>query len=391
MKIFTLVIFLVFVLVNSNQLKAEWTKTWNVPVYKIYNLNSNIFALTSYGLQKSTDKGASWTNVHNGLPNSAVISMGYFNGNYFVGTYANGLFKSTDNGLSWTTCNLVGDAQTIKIHNGKMYVGYNCFNEGELIRGIWVTSNGTDFTLFSDEIPSYQQQIKCVWQIDFKDNHLFNASESGIFRANVNGGNWENLFEGKDISCYIDSRNLFIINNTIFWSTSGCILKSTNDGQSWDQISYSAAWEVFSTDNKTFIKTHKLQYTSDEGVTWNDFSEDFPETLNIDNYCIGYIDNKILIGTPSGLYSKPINSADVSDEYFSNSNNMISYDVLSNTIQINNARNDYTIEIYNYLGESINKYNSISNISLDDYKSGIYFVKYSDYKDSFIKQINVCK
>ena len=54
-------------------------------------------------MYRSTNQGASWTAVNNGIPaNTTVNVFANANCNIFAGTYPNGFFVSSNNGNSWT-------------------------------------------------------------------------------------------------------------------------------------------------------------------------------------------------------------------------------------------------------------------------------------------------
>ncbi|MBK9637744.1 MAG: hypothetical protein IPO63_07950 [Bacteroidetes bacterium] len=54
---------------------------------------------------KSTNNGASWTEVNTGLSHSSIQSLAINNTNIFAGTASNGVFLSQNNGLSWNAVN----------------------------------------------------------------------------------------------------------------------------------------------------------------------------------------------------------------------------------------------------------------------------------------------
>ncbi len=53
----------------------------------------------------STNNGASWTEVNNGLTNTNVFAFAVSGTNLFAGTLGGGVFLSTNNGTSWTAVN----------------------------------------------------------------------------------------------------------------------------------------------------------------------------------------------------------------------------------------------------------------------------------------------
>jgi photosystem II stability/assembly factor-like uncharacterized protein len=68
------------------------------------NGNTNIFAGTSFGLYRSTDKGVSWTLLTNGFANSFISALAVSDSNIFAAT-GTGVYLSTNNGTSWVPVN----------------------------------------------------------------------------------------------------------------------------------------------------------------------------------------------------------------------------------------------------------------------------------------------
>ncbi|MBE0571425.1 MAG: hypothetical protein IH618_07765, partial [Ignavibacteriaceae bacterium] len=85
------------------------------PSVRSFAINSvgYVFAGTyGGGVFLSTDNGANWTQINNGLTNNLINSLAVNSMNYvFAGTYGDGVFLSTDDGANWTQINsgLTGD------------------------------------------------------------------------------------------------------------------------------------------------------------------------------------------------------------------------------------------------------------------------------------------
>ena len=61
-----------------------------------------------YGVFRTTDYGANWVLVNNGLTNLYVNDLSFYpetSGNLFAGTAGTGVFMSTDNGTNWSPVN----------------------------------------------------------------------------------------------------------------------------------------------------------------------------------------------------------------------------------------------------------------------------------------------
>jgi photosystem II stability/assembly factor-like uncharacterized protein len=86
--------------------------------------NGYVFAGTGYGVFRSRDSGANWTAVNNGLTDTTVNDLISYNGNLFAGTNT-GAYLSTNNGESWQNLNEEGkpefNAQTLLVHDGYLF------------------------------------------------------------------------------------------------------------------------------------------------------------------------------------------------------------------------------------------------------------------------------
>ena len=61
-----------------------------------------------FGVFRTTDYGANWVLVNNGLTNLYVNDLTFYpetSGNLFAGTDGSGVFMSTDNGTNWSPVN----------------------------------------------------------------------------------------------------------------------------------------------------------------------------------------------------------------------------------------------------------------------------------------------
>ena len=74
-------------------------------VYSLAISGVNIFAGTQGGIYLSTDNGASWNAMDNGMNTSEVTSLVISETNIFAGTYEKGVYLSTNNGVSWNAVN----------------------------------------------------------------------------------------------------------------------------------------------------------------------------------------------------------------------------------------------------------------------------------------------
>ena len=215
---------------------SQWQKTNGIKSDDINCLAVNgtdIFAGTfNYGIYLSTDSGADWIAVNNGIPDSSTVVSLIINGsNIFAGTYTEQnlkgmVFLSTNNGESWSQAN-----------NGLNYTvesfaisGNNIF-AGTAFGGIYLsTDNGLNWNVINNGLPEN------IWvnSIAISGINIFAATYSGgIFLTTDNGESWNVMNSGLTDN-YVYS--IAIKSSDIFAGTNSGIFLSTNNGQSWKAI-----------------------------------------------------------------------------------------------------------------------------------------------------------
>jgi len=88
-----------------------------------------LYAGLTNGVYKSTDNGATWSNMFSGMPSyTAVNVFSYYNGNLYAGSAANGIFNTASNGAGWKSLN----QNFPKVYNvytpDSLYTGINSFS-----------------------------------------------------------------------------------------------------------------------------------------------------------------------------------------------------------------------------------------------------------------------
>jgi photosystem II stability/assembly factor-like uncharacterized protein len=222
-------IILIFAILLNLSLNAQWEKTnasfgGNINVLEVSG--NNLFAGTDKGVYLSVDSGNSWTQMNNGLTNTAIYSIVVNGSNIFVGTGGNGVFLSSDNGSNWTAVN-----------NGMT----NC-------------------------------DVRSLY---FSGSNLYAGTENdGIFISIDNGQSWNSINNGLINSPF---RAFFAFGGAIYAGSYGAgIFKSTNNGNNWGQVNSGLtnvdaqkinAFTVLG--NKLFAGTENGLYSSTSGTVWN--------------------------------------------------------------------------------------------------------------------------
>src|SRR3990170_1227259 len=180
----------------------------------------------------STNNGASWLAVYNGLPENCSVLTCVVNGTYlFAGTDGCGVFLSTDNGTSWTEVN-TGLTNTfvysLAVSDTNLFAGTN--------GGVFLsTNNGTSWTEVNTGLTNTDVRSFAVSGTD-----LFAGTYGGVtgtlgsvFLSTDNGTNWTDVnigLTGTDVlSLAVSGKNLFA------WTAGfgGGVFLSTNSGTSW--------------------------------------------------------------------------------------------------------------------------------------------------------------
>lgn len=226
------------VFLSSNN-GATWTEVNNgLTVNSITSLavsGNYIYAGTvnNSGLYVSSNNGSSWTLANNGLPNCAILSLAASGPNVYAGTYA-GVYVTSNNGFSWASQNnglpsngLNVYARSIAISGSTMFLGTDA-------HGIYYSSNGgVNWTSASTGLPTV-----AWYSLAISGSNVFAGNTSGnIYLSGNNGGSWTSVSNGLS---YNTVRSIAISGSDIFAGTwggvTGGVYHSNNNGSSWSAV-----------------------------------------------------------------------------------------------------------------------------------------------------------
>jgi photosystem II stability/assembly factor-like uncharacterized protein len=254
-----------------------------------------IFAGTDSGVFRSSNNGAEWLQMNNGLGSKLIFSLAFktigITGNpvLYAGT-GNGIFKTTNYGESWsavgspiqwiftsTNSDIVAvssnnsyesaEYQTVVYHSSnsgenweKEFSGY-LYNRSE-ISSIGLMNNNGKINLFTT-IDNYNADIYPPWY-------------SNVLMSDDFGKDWEKIYPDTTNRLL----NLKINGTTIFLSTispndniGNYLFRSTNNGVTWEKIDSGSISAIAFNENETFIGRDSIKFSSSRPVTITQYNE----------------------------------------------------------------------------------------------------------------------
>jgi hypothetical protein len=267
-----------------NLSNAQWVQTSGPGAGDINAFllsGSNVFAAcgASKGIYLSTNNGANWTPVNNGLnlvSMSNVYALAQIGSNIFAGGSSLGVYMSTNNGTSWTAANTGISSQNVQ---ALTVIGTYLF-AGTSAGGAFIsTDNGTSWTAINNGIPS--ANVKSL--SSFGTTIYAGMNAGGLYVSTNNGSNWtaaNSGISGYTVSCLAtnDGVNLFAstTNNGVYYST--------NSGTSWANIStglvHPNTYSLLLNGTNLFAATFAgISYSTNNGTSWTTVNSGIPNTV----------------------------------------------------------------------------------------------------------------
>jgi hypothetical protein len=196
---------------------------FNHSIFSLTNIGGNVFAGTrNDGIFMTMNNGASWAAMNTGLTDYKIFSLAGNSSYIFAGTYQSGVFSSANNGASWTidTLGLGGEnVRSLAIDGNNIYAG--TYNNGVFLS----TNNGANWISVNNGIGSGSVNALAV-----NGGNVFAGTASGLYLSTNNGGSWTPDTLGMG-SANINA--IEIVANNIFAATGSGMYLSTNGGVSW--------------------------------------------------------------------------------------------------------------------------------------------------------------
>lgn len=224
----------------------------------------------SDGLYKSTDKGATWSELKNSSGRFQVLSiLNAKNGDIWIGTYYGGiLFHSTDKGQTWEN-----KANGV---DGGMCWALTEDTSGNIIAGtpigIYKTvDNGNNWNFLSS--PN-----ALSFALDKNGNIYAGSYSGGLFKSTNNGNSWIKNSNFPNLTVpviFIDSVSNNVYCGSGYYSNGNGVYRSTDNGSTWINIGLQGKSITGLVKNSAGYliagardKDSSLFISSNEGLSW---------------------------------------------------------------------------------------------------------------------------
>lgn len=231
--------------------------------------NTLIVGTQKQGIYSTTDGGAHWNNLNNGLPaSSPIYKLGIY-GSTFLASTAKGIYTSTDGGKNWKQASFAGKSVPVVSHF--ISTTYDALYAATKNDGILKsTDHGQSWQTVNTGITADLENIY-AW------NNTLYAQGSGdnIYKADENkNSTWDII--NQDLPASQWGFNLNWYHNTLYATDYGnAIYNSTDGGTTWTKLNTpfsNPLWLSQTKDNiyafaNSNLKTADI-YASSDGSTW---------------------------------------------------------------------------------------------------------------------------
>jgi PKD repeat protein len=278
----------------------------------IYLSGTECLMTSDGGIFQTSNNGATWNNLSNGLAISQMYGFGQSSSNpnlLLQGWQDNGTNRY--NGFSWAHV-IGGDGMLCFIDYNNDQNMWGSTQNGGLNRS---TNGGGTFTSAVGNINEVGGWVT-PWIQDPVTPGTIYAGFGNVWKSTNGGGSWTKISNFL-ASTTINTMAVSPANNQVIWSAKASGLSKTNDGgANWvtftnipsgtitgiacSNTDANKAWITYS----GFANTNKVFQTNDQGATWINISASIP---NIPVNCIVYANNSndgIYIGTDIGVFYK---------------------------------------------------------------------------------------
>ena len=319
---------------TSGSPTGSWQRV-NVPSgatevnFVAFNSSNHWFiADQSQGFFRSTDQGATWTQINSGLPTTLgwTINVDPVTNTLIASTYSAGglnanpveFFRSTNEGNSWTLIPS-GHLSSVTALTGCVFAansnivcgGYWAPSPGS---GAWVSSNGGQSTVSATTTSSNSDGVFALGRNPVTQDLWFGTEQNGVFRSTDNGLTWTQESPSDlqvDPVHGIRDTNIYGIsfdrNGDVLFSSQGGVWRSakTNSGYTWTNVlsnaNVSAGKGLARDANGNLYYGHDqdpnnptdVYLSTDNGTTWTAFDSGIPPNLQARQFAVNPSDRKL--------------------------------------------------------------------------------------------------
>jgi photosystem II stability/assembly factor-like uncharacterized protein len=197
-------------------------------VNSIASFGNTLLAGTLAGIFRSTDEGATWTDVNNDWTRQQIWSFTKSDSAIFAGGSVFLVFRSTDDGKTWNhgdTSFSSGSVMALTSENGKLFAAAM---EGGAYRS---TDNGASWSKIYS--PGQSDNPYAITYVS--PYLLLGAGTQGLFRSSDDGNTWTGGGNGLPADCNI--YDFVVTGSDVFAGTIGGVFLSTDFGLHWSNVS----------------------------------------------------------------------------------------------------------------------------------------------------------
>jgi photosystem II stability/assembly factor-like uncharacterized protein len=297
---------------RSPDLGKSWTRAqaspseW--PIQDMTLIGSDIFASDESDVYRSSDEGATWTQVD--LLDASISRFLSLDGDLFASSSGTGIHRSRDNGATWTTVNrgLRTDAAVYDLARlGEFVVAatsWHIFRTGD---------RGASWQQFRSGLPTYPY----ITSIIASQSGLLAGSDEGLFRSLDSGQTWKRTGDSVINRVWggpMAEMGRHLLLGTYFLRPgTGGIYRSTDGGMTWTEpVSGLPPLKVralLAKDGYFFAGVNPdtargdqpvgMYRSADSGATWTRINNGLTD-LNV--RCLITANGVLLLGTRSGAF-----------------------------------------------------------------------------------------
>jgi hypothetical protein len=239
------------------RISATMTSVASLAVSPSFAADGTIFAATSNnGVYRTTDGGATWTQVNSGIPYLAVLSVAVSpsyatDQTVLAGTSFAGIVVSANRGSSWTTANQGIISQGLTA----LGVSPNIAADGALFAaggyGIYKSvDRGATWSIANAGLPGNSVNALAISPAYAQDHTVFASNSSNVYKTTDSGASWNTVNNGV-AGAWIDALAVspnYAVDQTVFaaaYSSGKGVYKSTSGGASWSQVLALASQSIY--------------------------------------------------------------------------------------------------------------------------------------------------